>query len=45
MLFLPHVAEINDLPIQKTYCRSGLDEKFVLFGSEQHFFKVMIYVK
>ena len=37
MFLLPRAVEIKDLPIQKTYSRTYLDEKFVLFGSEQHF--------
>ena len=38
MMFLrPSVAEMKDLPIQRIYSQTNLDEKFVLFGSEQHF--------
>ena len=34
---LPHATEIKDLPIQRTCDRTNLDDKYVLFGSEQHF--------
>ena len=37
MFLLSLATKIKDLPIQRTYSRTDLDEKFVLFISEQHF--------
>ena len=37
MFLLLHAAKIKYLPIQRTYSWKDLDNKFVLFGSEQHF--------
>ena len=37
MFLLPHAAEIKDLPIQRSYSQTDLDEKSILFNSELHF--------